>query len=255
MAATNLARLLCRRRAKRLRCISWMTWIQKWRRCARRWKLPPGTRSGPSEILRCIVRFCAARNFWPPRMPDVRRMLRRATPHSRLRPVRRAVRAAGDERNRERDREHSFMTEITARLSSPRRALLDLAPLELDCMNTLWPMGQGTVREIRDRLAARRPRAYTTIMTIMDRLARKGVVERRKVGRAYMYSPNLSAEDARTQALGQVIENFCGGSKDALLAQLTAAAPRVRAAAAALGADGDDAAVVVAAKRRNDSSS
>ena len=122
-------------------------------------------------------------------------------------------------------------------------------------MNTLWPMGQGTVREIRDRLAARRPRAYTTIMTIMDRLARKGVVERRKVGRAYIYSPNLSAEDARTQALGQVIENFFGGSKDALLAQLTAAAPRVRAAAAALGADGDDAAVVVAAKRRNDSSS
>ncbi|HXN25604.1 MAG TPA: BlaI/MecI/CopY family transcriptional regulator [Candidatus Acidoferrales bacterium] len=147
------------------------------------------------------------------------------------------------------------MTGITARLSSPRRSLLDLAPLELDCMNTLWPMGQGTVREIRDRLAARRPRAYTTIMTIMDRLARKGVVERRKVGRAYMYSPNLSAEDARTQALGQVIENFFGGSKDALLAQLTAAAPRVRAAAAALGADGDDAAVVVAAKRRNDSSS
>ena len=122
-------------------------------------------------------------------------------------------------------------------------------------MNTLWPMCQGTVREIRDRLAARRPRAYTTIMTIMDRLARKGVVERRKVGRAYIYSPNLSAEDARTQALGQVIENFFGGSKDALLAQLTAAAPRVRAAAAALGADGDDAAVVVAAKRRNDSSS
>ena len=56
--------------------------------------------------------------------------------------------------------------------------VLDLAPLELDCMNTLWPIGEGTVREIRDRLAARLPRAYTTIMTIMDRLARKGVVER-----------------------------------------------------------------------------
>jgi len=119
-------------------------------------------------------------------------------------------------------------------------------------MNTLWPMGQGTVREIRDRLAARRPRAYTTIMTIMDRLARKGVVERRKVGRAYLYSPNLSAEDARTQALGQVLENFFGGSKDALLAQLNAAAPLARAAVAALRADGDDAAVFVAVKRRDD---
>ena len=144
------------------------------------------------------------------------------------------------------------MAELTTRASSPRRALLDLAPLELDCMNTLWPMGQGTVREIRDRLAARRPRAYTTIMTIMDRLARKGVVERRKVGRAYIYSPNLSAEDARTQALGQVIENFFGGSKDALLAQLNGDAPRVRAAAVRLGVDGDAAEILVATKRRND---
>src|SRR5271167_4506758 len=103
---------------------------------------------------------------------------------------------------------------------SPRRSLLDLAPLELDCMNTLWPIGQGTVREIRDLLAARRPRAYTTIMTIMDRLARKGIVERAKSGRAYIYRPRLTAEDARSQALGQVLENFFGGSKEALLAQL-----------------------------------
>jgi BlaI family transcriptional regulator, penicillinase repressor len=146
------------------------------------------------------------------------------------------------------------MTELNTRISpSPRRALLDLAPLELDCMNTLWPMGQGTVREIRDSLAARRPRAYTTIMTIMDRLARKGVVERRKVGRAYMYSPNLSAEEARTQALGQVIENFFGGSREALLAQLNGDAPRVRAAAARLGADGDGPQAFVAAKRHDDS--
>jgi|SRR5579863_2499416 len=147
-----------------------------------------------------------------------------------------------------------FMTELNTQISpSPRRALLDLAPLELDCMNTLWPMGQGTVREIRDNLAARRPRAYTTIMTIMDRLARKGVVERRKVGRAYMYSPNLSAEEARTQALGHVIENFFGGSKEALFAHLNGDAPRARAATAAAGSDGDDAEALVTAKRRDDS--
>jgi predicted transcriptional regulator len=153
------------------------------------------------------------------------------------------------------------MTDLNTRISSPRRALLDLAPLELDCMNTLWPMGQGTVREIRDQLAVRRPRAYTTIMTIMDRLARKGVVERRKVGRAYMYSPNLSAEEARTQALGQVIENFFGGSKEALLAQLGGDAPRARAAAATGTAGNSSVRVLddgsseelITAKRRDDS--
>jgi BlaI family penicillinase repressor len=139
------------------------------------------------------------------------------------------------------------MNETGGKMPSPRRSLLDLAPLELDCMNTLWPMGEGTVREIRDRLAERRPRAYTTIMTIMDRLARKGVVERRKIGRAYLYRPNLSAEQARAQALGQVVENFFGGSKEALLAQLgknlptahfgeTAAVPPARARAAVAAA-------------------
>src|ERR1700676_2395892 len=112
------------------------------------------------------------------------------------------------------------MAELVTRIPPPRRSVLDLAPLELDCMNTLWPVGQATVREIRDLLAPRRPRAYTTIMTIMDRLARKGVVERRKVSRAYVYRPNLSAEQAREQALGQVVENFFGGSREAMLAQL-----------------------------------
>jgi predicted transcriptional regulator len=115
---------------------------------------------------------------------------------------------------------------------SSKRSVLDLAPLELDCMNTLWPLGEGTVREIRERLAPRRARAYTTIMTIMDRLARKGVVERRKMGRAYVYRPRLSAEEAQAQALGQVIEGFFGGSKEALLAHLGKGAGARRAAGA-----------------------
>ncbi len=127
-----------------------------------------------------------------------------------------------------------------AKARPPRRAVLDLAPLELDCMNTLWPMGEGTVREIRDRLAERLPRAYTTIMTIMDRLARKGIVERRKFGRAYIYRANLTAEDARSQALGHVVEKFFGGSKDMLLAHLgnSQTQPATRAAAATASAGG-----------------
>jgi predicted transcriptional regulator len=112
-----------------------------------------------------------------------------------------------------------------AKTPSPRHALLDLAPLELDCLNMLWPMGEGTVREIRDALAPRRPRAYTTIMTIMDRLARKGIVERRKTGRAYIYKPNLTAEDARAHALAQVIDSFFGGSKELVLAHLDLGSP------------------------------
>jgi BlaI family transcriptional regulator, penicillinase repressor len=143
---------------------------------------------------------------------------------------------------------------MTEKPPTPRRSVLDLAPLELDCMNTLWPMGEGTVRQIRDQLAGRRPRAYTTIMTIMDRLARKGVVERRKFGRAYIYRPNLSAEEARSQALGQVVENFFGGSREALLRQLNTspvsvpAAPTVSLSAAAAAA-GSSSAISLSAPR------
>lgn len=102
-----------------------------------------------------------------------------------------------------------------------RRSLLELAPLELDCMTALWLLGEGTVREIRETLAPRRPRAYTTIMTIMDRLTQKGIVERQRTGRAWKYRANLSKEDARAHAVAQVIENFFGGSMEELLAQMT----------------------------------
>ncbi|MGH9814709.1 MAG: BlaI/MecI/CopY family transcriptional regulator [Candidatus Acidiferrales bacterium] len=94
--------------------------------------------------------------------------------------------------------------------------VLGLAPLERDCMNMLWPAGEATVREIRDALAAIRPRAYTTIMTIMDRLAHKGVVERHKVGKKYVYRANLTAAQARAFAVEQLVENYFDGSRMAL---------------------------------------
>jgi len=106
-------------------------------------------------------------------------------------------------------------------ISSPdtrgiRRSILDLAPLELDCMNALWRLGEATVRDVHAALANTRPRAYTTIMTILDRLAHKRVVERKKAGRAWLYTPNLSAEQARTHAVARLVEGFFQGSTEAL---------------------------------------
>jgi predicted transcriptional regulator len=104
--------------------------------------------------------------------------------------------------------------------TAKQRSVLELAPLELACMNALWPLGEASVREIRASMSESRPRAYTTIMTIMDRLAHKGIVERQRAGRAWRYRPNLTAEDARTHAIAQVVEGFFGGSAAALADQL-----------------------------------
>jgi BlaI family penicillinase repressor len=103
---------------------------------------------------------------------------------------------------------------------APRHAILDLAPLELDCMTVVWSLGAGTVRDIQDKLMATRPRAYTTVMTIMDRLAQKGIVSRKKVGRAYRYQANLSSDDARNSAVQKVVAGFFNGSTEALASHL-----------------------------------
>ena len=104
----------------------------------------------------------------------------------------------------------------------PRHSILDLAPLELECMSALWPMGEGTVRDIHRELSVSRKRAYTTVLTIMDRLAQKGIVTRHKAGRAYLYRANLSADEARMKAVEKIVAGFFAGSADSLAAHLAA---------------------------------
>jgi predicted transcriptional regulator len=113
------------------------------------------------------------------------------------------------------------MSTSPVRAQGIRRSILDLAPLELDCMNALWRLGEATVRDIHAALATTRPRAYTTIMTILDRLAQKGVVERQKAGRAWLYKPHLSADQARTHAVTRLVEGFFQGSTEALASHLS----------------------------------
>jgi predicted transcriptional regulator len=115
------------------------------------------------------------------------------------------------------------------RNTSSRHSILDFAPLELECMRALWPLGEGTVRDIYLQLAIERPRAYTTIMTIMDRLARKGIVTRRKVGHAYRYQATLSAAEARASAVKRIVTAFFDGSAEALAAHLAPVGGTVRA--------------------------
>ncbi len=89
----------------------------------------------------------------------------------------------------------------------------DLPSLELACMKALWALGTGTVHEIRARLLAERSLAYTTVLTLMDRLTRKGVVTRQKRGRAHVYRPLVSEEQVRHQALDRLVGHFFQGSR------------------------------------------
>ncbi len=100
-------------------------------------------------------------------------------------------------------------------------------PLELECLKALYKLGEGSVKDVRGELAARRNLAYTTVMTLLDRLARKGAVSRRKTGRLFLYSPALPQEALRKLAVREFVDSFFGGSREALLDFLRAEpAPR-----------------------------
>lgn len=93
---------------------------------------------------------------------------------------------------------------------------LDLPPLELDCMKLLWSLGEGSIRDIRSNLMPQRSLAYTTVMTVMDRLARKGLVERDRRGRAHLYRPLVAENLVREHAIGRLAQSLFSGSRDQL---------------------------------------
>jgi predicted transcriptional regulator len=84
------------------------------------------------------------------------------------------------------------------------------------CLNALWRLEEANVSDVRRLIGGSRPLAYTTVMTLLERLARKGTVSRRKVGRAFYYSPAVSQNALRHAALRQFVDCFFDGSLDDL---------------------------------------
>ena len=113
-------------------------------------------------------------------------------------------------------------------------------PLELECLQVLWTIGEGNVKQVRDGLAPGRPLAYTTVMTVLERLARRDCVARRKSGRSFVYSATLTRECVRRIALKDLVDTFFNGSEESLRDYLGSSDVAAAAAAAGLG-DGAEA--------------
>jgi predicted transcriptional regulator len=93
-------------------------------------------------------------------------------------------------------------------------------PLELLCLKALWNLQEGNVSDVQRVVGEKKPLAYTTVMTVLDRLVRRGTVSRRKVGRAFVYTPQMSRESARRLALKEFVDGYFDGSEGVLLAYL-----------------------------------
>ena len=103
----------------------------------------------------------------------------------------------------------------------PRRKSAEqaLTPLELEIMNALWETGPANVQTVQAHMQGR-DLAYTTVQTMLNILHRKGKVNRKLKDRAYVYRPVFSRQKAITQAVGEVLDRFFGGSADSLVLNL-----------------------------------
>ena len=99
----------------------------------------------------------------------------------------------------------------------PRTAREVPPPLELLCLRALWSLGEGNVKAVQQIVAESRPLAYTTIMTVLDRLVRKGMLARRKVGRSYAYAPQATRDAARRAAVRELVDGYFDGSEEELM--------------------------------------
>jgi predicted transcriptional regulator len=100
-------------------------------------------------------------------------------------------------------------------------------PLEMLCLKAIWSLGEGNVKDVNEVVSRSRALAYTTIMTVLDRLVRKEKLERRKVGRAYVYSLKASRDSMRRAAVRELVEGFFDGSEEELIRFLSGVQPTV----------------------------
>lgn len=99
--------------------------------------------------------------------------------------------------------------------------MITLTPLELAIMKSLWRRRSGLVKDVQPDLLPDRKLAYTTVMTVMDRLFKKGILRRTKKSRAHVYEPVYSEAAVRADAVSSLIDNFFDGSESRLKAYLS----------------------------------
>jgi len=109
-----------------------------------------------------------------------------------------------------------------------------LGELERAVMDQLWaaPAGEWlTVRQVHERLSRERDIAYTTVMTVMDRLSKKSLVRQKREGRAYLYAPMASRAAMTAELMRGVLQEFgVGEARTALVAFVGESTAEERAA-------------------------
>ncbi|MEW6020087.1 MAG: BlaI/MecI/CopY family transcriptional regulator [Pseudomonadota bacterium] len=115
-----------------------------------------------------------------------------------------------------RERKKTRLSSLRTSQTGIRQMLGDL---EADIMEICWSQSPCSVRDVHEMLASERKIAYTTVMTVMGRLADKGLLAREQQGRAYSYSPSCTRDQFCSDAIGTVMQGLLGGFGEPVLSQ------------------------------------
>lgn len=102
----------------------------------------------------------------------------------------------------------------------PPRRSNTLTEAELRLMKVLWERGESAVSDLVAGLFDTTPLAYTSVLTTIRILEKKGYVTHRQEGRAFLYSPTVAQHDAGRSEVRQLLQRFFGNSREKLLISL-----------------------------------
>lgn len=102
----------------------------------------------------------------------------------------------------------------------PPKQANTLTEAELRLMRLLWVRGESAIADLVKALPDETPLAYTTVLTTIRILEKKGYVRHRQVGRAFLYTPCVAEQEARQSEIRNVLQRFFGNSRERLVLSL-----------------------------------
>ncbi len=93
---------------------------------------------------------------------------------------------------------------------------MKLTPVEFEIIEIIWRRGSALVKDVHQELSRRKGLAYTTVMTEMDHMYKKGILAHSKRGRAYLYTPRVTRKQVLDSTLDEFVSDFFHGSREEL---------------------------------------
>lgn len=95
--------------------------------------------------------------------------------------------------------------------------------LEYAVLAELWQLGAASVRELHDRLGARQGLVYTTTAKVIDRLRRKGLIQRQRRGNSFVYRSRVAQKEVERARARNAVTRLLGSTPRAAVAALVEA--------------------------------